>query len=245
LVDNATFVTGAVDNATTQLSGGAIIVKDGGITPAKLSTGSPSWTAGGALTTAGFYAGKTTAGAGLIHVADEGADTYNTLTSRNNANNAYLALLHRSTSHQFGGSTGAAWLTVDSTGATSTVDFEITGTAENPPSSGTAKGGFLRLKAIDTNNVLDFGAISGANYIWIQASDSTTLAVNYPILLNPNGGNVGIGVTSFGTSANKVLAIANGTAPSTSPAGMGQLYVENGALKFRGSSGTITTLANA
>lgn len=48
-VNNATFDTGAVDNATTQLSGGAVIVKDGGITPAKLSTGGPSWTSGGAL----------------------------------------------------------------------------------------------------------------------------------------------------------------------------------------------------
>lgn len=49
-VNNATFDTGAVDNATTQLSGGAVIVRDGGITPAKLSTGGPSWTSGGALT---------------------------------------------------------------------------------------------------------------------------------------------------------------------------------------------------
>jgi hypothetical protein len=49
-VNNATFDTGAVDNASTQLSGGALIVKDGGITPAKLSTGGPSWTSGGALT---------------------------------------------------------------------------------------------------------------------------------------------------------------------------------------------------
>ena len=50
LVDNATFAADAVDNATTQLSGGAIIVRDGGITPAKLFTGGPTWTSGGALT---------------------------------------------------------------------------------------------------------------------------------------------------------------------------------------------------
>ena len=58
-------------------------------------------------------------------------------------------------------------------------------------------------------------------------------------------GNVGIGVSAFGTSAAKVLGLANATAPSSSPAGMGQLYVESGALKFRGSSGTITTIAAA
>ena len=37
-VNSATFASGAVDNSTTQLSGGAIIVKDGGITSAKLAS---------------------------------------------------------------------------------------------------------------------------------------------------------------------------------------------------------------
>lgn len=45
LVDNATFVSGAVDGITTDLSGGSIIVKNGGITPTKLSSGGPTWTA--------------------------------------------------------------------------------------------------------------------------------------------------------------------------------------------------------
>jgi hypothetical protein len=58
-------------------------------------------------------------------------------------------------------------------------------------------------------------------------------------------GNLGIGASSFGTNAAKVIGIANGTAPTTSPAGMGQLYVEGGALKYRGSSGTVTTIAAA
>lgn len=60
-----------------------------------------------------------------------------------------------------------------------------------------------------------------------------------------NAGNLGIGVTAFGTSAAHVIGIANGTAPSTSPAGMGQLWVEGGALKYKGSSGTVTTIAVA
>jgi hypothetical protein len=68
-VNNATFDTGAVDNATTQLSGGAVIVKDGGITPAKLSTGGPSWTSGGALTATSIQnspIGSTTASSGAF-----------------------------------------------------------------------------------------------------------------------------------------------------------------------------------
>jgi hypothetical protein len=58
-------------------------------------------------------------------------------------------------------------------------------------------------------------------------------------------GNLLVGVTAAGTSAAKVIGMANATAPTTSPAGMGQLYVEGGALKFRGSSGTVTTIAAA
>lgn len=42
------------------------------------------------------------------------------------------------------------------------------------------------------------------------------------------------------------IAIFNvAAAPTTSPAGVGQLYVEAGALKYRGSSGTVTTIAAA
>jgi hypothetical protein len=58
-------------------------------------------------------------------------------------------------------------------------------------------------------------------------------------------GNFGFTATSWGTNAVGVISIGNGTAPTTSPAGIGQLYVEAGALKFRGSSGTVTTIAAA
>jgi hypothetical protein len=64
-------------------------------------------------------------------------------------------------------------------------------------------------------------------------------------LIVGNGQNIGFGVSAWGTSAANVIGIANGTAPSSSPASMGQLYVEAGALKYRGSSGTVTTLGAA
>jgi hypothetical protein len=61
-----------------------------------------------------------------------------------------------------------------------------------------------------------------------------------------SGGNVGIGTTDqFGGGA-KVIGIANATTvPTTNPTGGGVLFVEGGALKWRGSSGTVTTIANA
>ena len=57
-------------------------------------------------------------------------------------------------------------------------------------------------------------------------------------------GNLLVGLTTAGTTAAKTIQIANGTAPTANVTG-GQLYVESGALKFRGSSGTITTIAVA
>jgi hypothetical protein len=51
--------------------------------------------------------------------------------------------------------------------------------------------------------------------------------------------------TAIGGGAG-VLGIANAaTVPTTNPSGGGILYVESGALKYRGSSGTITTLGAA
>ena len=52
------------------------------------------------------------------------------------------------------------------------------------------------------------GKYSGDYAQWIQVSDTGNLAVNYPLLLNPNGGNVGINTTTpaallqIGASAN-------------------------------------------
>jgi len=70
-VNLAAFANGAVDNATTELSGsGQIIVKDGAITPAKLSSGGPTWS-GGTTTATGIVATTgtfTTANATTLNV---------------------------------------------------------------------------------------------------------------------------------------------------------------------------------
>lgn len=58
-------------------------------------------------------------------------------------------------------------------------------------------------------------------------------------------GNFGFGGTSFG-GGMLVMFMANAsTIPSSNPTGGGILYVESGSLKYRGSSGTITTIAAA
>lgn len=42
-----------------------------------------------------------------------------------------------------------------------------------------------------------------------------------------------------------VATISNTTAPTDTPSGGGYLFVESGALKYKGSSGTVTTIASA
>jgi len=45
--------------------------------------------------------------------------------------------------------------------------------------------------------------------------------------------------------ASGVIKMTNvSTPPTTNPTGGGILYVENGALKYRGPNGTVTTIAN-
>jgi hypothetical protein len=60
------------------------------------------------------------------------------------------------------------------------------------------------------------------------------------------GGNIGIRTASQFGGGQGVVAIANATlAPAANPAGGGILYVEDGALKYRGSNGTVTVIAPA
>lgn len=72
------------------------------------------------------------------------------------------------------------------------------------------------------------------------ADGGTTLTERMRIT---NAGNIGFNMSTF--SGALVLAIGNGTAPTANPSNGGYLYVESGALKYRGSSGTVTTIANA
>jgi hypothetical protein len=60
-------------------------------------------------------------------------------------------------------------------------------------------------------------------------------------------GNVGIGITNFGTNAIRVIGIGNATAPTSSPANMVQLYAEDvtasSELRVRDEAGNVTTLS--
>jgi hypothetical protein len=74
--------------------------------------------------------------------------------------------------------------------------FQIDGTVGNPASVGTTQSGIFRISNTTDNATLDFGIRAGGSGAWIQSTDETSLAANYSLLLNPNGGNIGIGLTN-------------------------------------------------
>jgi hypothetical protein len=93
------------------------------------------------------------------------------------------------------------------------------------------------------NGIIGGGAADGNTQIQYFAGKYLRIGTNAAEVARfDSSGNLGLGVTP-GTGA-KVLAMGNATAPTTNITG-GQLFVEGGALKFRGSSGTVTTLAPA
>src|SRR6476661_5793984 len=65
-----------------------------------------------------------------------------------------------------------------------------------PATGGTTQstGQFARFSD-NSSVVLDMGG-NGGNGVWLQSTDATALATTNPLLLNPNGGNVGVGTTA-------------------------------------------------
>jgi len=86
---------------------------------------------------------------------------------------------------------------------------------------------------------------SSGTHAWYTAVAGTGAIATFTQAMTLDAsGNLLVGLTAAGTTAAKTIQIANGTAPTANVTG-GQLYVEAGALKYRGSSGTITTIAAA
>ena len=75
--------------------------------------------------------------------------------------------------------------------------LDVVGTTGFAASSGTTQNGAFRIGYTGGDGVLDFGQNSGSGG-WIQSTNKSNLSLEYPLLLNPNGGNVGIGTTNPG-----------------------------------------------
>jgi hypothetical protein len=109
--------------------------------------------------------------------------------------------------------------------------LEIVTTAADPLNSGTAANGNLRLGGLTVNHVLDFG-LGSSSFAWIQ-SRNKTYGTNNNLVLNPLGGNVGIG-TSAPTNTLTV-GNATGTIPGELTLNPTTASFEGGQINFKKS----------
>lgn len=100
-------------------------------------------------------------------------------------------------------------------------------------------------KALITAGSSRYQSDFGTHRWWVNSTTNAgqTISFTQAMTLDASG-NLLVGLAAAGSSSAKTVQIANGTAPTGNVSG-GILYVENGALKYRGSSGTVTTIANA
>ena len=88
--------------------------------------------------------------------------------------------------------------------------LDVQGTGAAPLTSHGTTTAIMRTRATNTNVVLDQGALPSSPWsYWMQVSDSTNLGLEYPLALNPNGGNVGIGTTSPNGNLHIMSDLAN------------------------------------
>jgi hypothetical protein len=109
-----------------------------------------------------------------------------------------------------------------------------------PATSGTTQtNGVLRLSSSATSGIIDFGMNSSSP--WIQATDYTGLNNNYNLLLNPNGGNVGIG-TSSPSSALDVTGTVTATSVNTGAGAAGRNALSSGDIRVAAPNDTNISL---
>ena len=129
---------------------------------------------------------------------------------------------------------GSPYLNIDSSGKVGIgltapagiLNVKGTGGDAMPATSGSTQSAGLITRLQQgggIGSVMDIGG-NGGSGSWIQVTESGNLAANYKLLLNPNGGNVGIGTTApnaaleikradgTGVNSNLILTMANGSA---------------------------------
>jgi len=95
-------------------------------------------------------------------------------------------------------------------------NLDVRGTVGNPTTSGTETNAIFRVSQ-SGSAVLDFGIATNATggyalgAAWLQATNRDNLVGNFPILLNPTGGKVGIG----NVNPSALLSIGNSTNTSS------------------------------
>jgi hypothetical protein len=219
--------------ATTPSTGAfTTLSASGGITNTQASTASINNVATGASSTSRYFASAPTTGTGYLLFTDT------TLAS----NRGYVGYTFATDTLDIA-TAGAVRGTFNSTGLDVTGALSSTGAMK---SGTTGTNGHLQLaRSSDGATITNF-VTDGTNGIINSVIDTIFQANTTERMRITSAGNVGIGTADQFGGGVKVVGLANATtAPASNPTGGGVLYVEAGALKYRGSSGTVTTIANA
>ncbi|MDD5197739.1 MAG: hypothetical protein PHN60_02670 [Candidatus Gracilibacteria bacterium] len=123
---------------------------------------------------------------------------------------------------------------IGTTSPRATLDIE-NGTNSLPPTSGNTNAGMMRLNNTGVNIAMDFGTFGTATPYpgWIQVHDANNWASNFPLALNPNGGNVGIGTTN----PSAALHIKHGDISTGNAQG---IHIEGSSTKWGLMAGSTT-----
>lgn len=107
---------------------------------------------------------------------------------------------------------GLSYAQVGINNSTAVNKLDVVGDTASPGKTGFAANSIARFGTTGSNSVLDLG-IAKDNYGWLQLRNSGDYSSpNIPLLINPNGGNVGIGYAGTQTSnmPNEKLSVDGG-----------------------------------
>jgi hypothetical protein len=199
---------------------------------------SPTWTLNQGMTGWSFLHATRTSDAVVSDLLFKPQAPFATATGANRTPGSFVVDLAAPTN----GSTTEALLKLTRAGSF------VLGLGANPASPTTQSCFWLGPAAATGNNAALYGDGSTFTYLNVATGGSVGFLVNDATFLgiwDASGFQLFSSTKSFG-SGTGVLGITNAAvAPTTNPTGGGILYSEGGALKWRGSSGTTTTIAAA
>ena len=111
--------------------------------------------------------------------------------------------------------------------------------------NGSGSGAWVNYREAGARN-FSFGLDEATGRMRLTPVDGVTIAQSAQGIIEADtNGSIGLNGWSLGGSSGAMFIANANTAPTSNPTGGGIMFVEGGALKYRGSSGTVTTLGPA
>lgn len=128
------------------------------------------------------------------------------------------------------------------------VSHDSTGNADLNFSEQAGSSSYPKRWVLRRDNATKSGGSAGQNFR-LDRYDDSGVVIDTVISFERQRGNISlwksVASADYGGGARVMFVRDRTTAPTSNPSGGGILYSESGALKWRGSSGTVTTIAPA